>query len=444
MSKNLSLRSFLAGSAAVGGMMAGFAGSASAASKLPEKWNFEADVVVVGAGAAGIPVAIRAVEAGLKTLIVDANYDIGGHAIISQGNTLLGGGTAAQKKYGIEDSPEAFFQDLVDWSVTLPNGFPDYRFNDRDQAHMIAYNSVPTYDWLVRIGVPFLDKKPDNAGAYGAGCSAPRELHFSWTKGASLEAPAGTAGTVLMRSLEDAARKAGVQFLLNYYMDEILRKEGEKGRCCGIRAHFSPKVLPDGTRLKSFRSDGNVECEEKEITVHAKKVLVPVQNGKKVACEGSTCEGDFDWSWTQHTGWRIDSKSNKDVFYLSVFDNGDSRGMEQPALPEMKYSRAVVYKIDQKAGTVEQIWEYGKERGHEWYSPVTSLTEYQADKDSVFVYSATAGAQFNLKTGGFESAPNPFIEEFNWGEKEPALEIQLINTQGFQAMPVDLKKAFGN
>lgn len=274
MSKNLSRRSFLAGSAAVGGMMAGFAGSASAASKLPEKWNFEADVVVVGAGAAGIPVAIRAAEAGLKTLIVDTNYDIGGHAIISQGNTLLGGGTAAQKKYGIEDSPEAFFQDLVDWSVTLPNGFPDYRFNDRDQAHMIAYNSVPTYDWLVRIGVPFLDKKPDNAGAYGAGCSAPRELHFSWTKGASLEAPAGTAGTVLMRSLEDAARKAGVQFLLNYYMDEILREEGEKGRCCGIRAHFSPKVLPDGTRLKSFRSDGNVECEEKEITVHAKKVLV--------------------------------------------------------------------------------------------------------------------------------------------------------------------------
>ena len=73
--------------------------------------------------------------------------------------------------------------------------------------------------------------------------------------------------------------------------------------------------------------------------------------------------------------------------------------MEQPALPEMKYSRAVVYKIDQKKMTVEQIWEYGKERGHAWYSPVTSLTEYYQDKNSVFVYSATAGAQFNFKTG---------------------------------------------
>ncbi len=173
------------------------------------------------------------------------------------------------------------------------------------------------------------------------------------------------------------------------------------------------------------------------------KVLTPVdKNGKPIRCEGSTCEGGFDWSWTQHTGWRIDSKSDKNIFYLSVFDNGDARGMEQPPMPDMKYSRAVIYKIDQKKMTVEQVWEYGKERGHEWYSPVTSLTEYMPDKDSVFVYSATAGAAFNFKTGAFESAPNPFINEFKWGAKEPSLEIQLENTSGYQAMVVDVQKAF--
>ena len=116
--------------------------------------------------------------------------------------------------------------------------------------------------------------------------------------------------------------------------------------------------------------------------------------------------------------------------------------MEQPALPEMKYSRAVIYKIDQKKMTVEQIWQYGEERGHDWYSPVTSLTEYQDDKDSVFVYSATAGASYNFKTGAFESAPNPYIDEFKWGATEPSLEIQLKNTSGYQAMPIDLNKAF--
>ena len=172
----------------------------------------------------------------------------------------------------------------------------------------------------------------------------------------------------------------------------------------------------------------------------AKKVLTPVDaNGNKIKCEGSKCEGGFDWTWTQHTGWRIDSKSDKNVFYLSVFDNGDARGMEQPPLPDMKYSRAVIYKIDQNKMTVQQIWEYGKERGFEWYSPITSLVEYQTDKNSVMVYSATASLimkEFNTK------APNPVINEFKWGAKEPSVEIRIKSSLGYQAMPVSLEKAF--
>ena len=174
----------------------------------------------------------------------------------------------------------------------------------------------------------------------------------------------------------------------------------------------------------------------------AEKVLTPVdKNGKPIKCEGSVCEGGFDWTWTQHTAFKIDEMSKGDILYLSAFDNGDARGMEQPALPEMKYSRAVVYKIDQKKMTVEQVWEYGKERGHEWYSPVTSLTEYQADKNSIFVYSATAGANFDLASGAFTSSPNPYIEEFKWGAKEPSVEIQLKNCSGYQAWPFSIDKA---
>ena len=173
----------------------------------------------------------------------------------------------------------------------------------------------------------------------------------------------------------------------------------------------------------------------------AGKVLKPVdKDGKPIACSDVSCEGGFDWTWTQHTAWRVDEKSKGDVIYVSVFDNSDGRGMEQPALPDMKYSRAVVYKIDQKNMTVEQVWEYGKERGHDWYSPVTSLTEYQADKDSVFVYAATAGRAKNPETG--ITGNNPWIEEFKWGSTEPSLEIQLHNTTGYQAMPISVDKAF--
>ena len=174
-----------------------------------------------------------------------------------------------------------------------------------------------------------------------------------------------------------------------------------------------------------------------------KAVLTPVdKNGQKIKCEGSKCEGDFDWTWTQHTAFKIDEKSKGDIIYVSAFDNGDARGMEQPALPDMKYSRAVVYKIDQKKKTVEQVWEFGKERGHELFSAVTSLVEYQPDHDSIVMYSATAGALYDLKTGAFASAPNPTIMEFRWGETTPAVEIQLKDCTGYQAWPFSVEKAF--
>ncbi|MEN1480650.1 aryl-sulfate sulfotransferase, partial [Pseudomonas aeruginosa] len=47
-----------------------------------------------------------------------------------------------------------------------------------------------------------------------------------------------------------------------------------------------------------------------------------------------------------------------------------------------KYSRFVEYKIDEKKGTVQQVWEYGKERGYDFYSPITSIIEYQADRNT--------------------------------------------------------------
>src|SRR5579863_3649127 len=95
-------------------------------------WRHEADVVVVGSGACGLPAAIAAREAGASVLLIEAEADIGGHAIVSGGNVPLGGGTSVQKKYGIADSPDLQFRDLTDWSVVGSNGFPDYRYNDRE------------------------------------------------------------------------------------------------------------------------------------------------------------------------------------------------------------------------------------------------------------------------------------------------------------------------
>ena len=166
------------------------------------------------------------------------------------------------------------------------------------------------------------------------------------------------------------------------------------------------------------------------------KILTPVNaKGEPLKCRLGVCEGGFDWTWTQHTGWKIDEMSKGDVLYLSVFDNGDGRGFRQPDDPKEKYSRAVVYKIDQKKMTVEQVWSYGEKRGHELYSPITSSVEYKKDKDSVVVYWASIGV-------GTPEGGAPVLTEFRWGEKEPVVEMKFKGTFGYRALPVDPNLAF--
>ena len=69
-------------------------------------WDLEADVLVIGSGAAGLPAAIKAIEGDSSVIVVEANYDVGGHAILSGGHMALGGGTSLQKRYGVADSAD--------------------------------------------------------------------------------------------------------------------------------------------------------------------------------------------------------------------------------------------------------------------------------------------------------------------------------------------------
>ncbi len=252
----------------------------SAASGIPERWDLEADVVIIGSGATGLPAAIRAAEEGVSVMVIDANYDVGGHAILSGGNVALGGGTSAQKKYEIEDSPDLLFQDLTDWSIVESNGMPDYRYNDRGVQRALADNEAATYEFLVANGVPFADQIPDVRGGHAIGVSAPRENHTIRDHVPGLESPSGAGGTNLMRPLEASARKKGVRFLLNYHMDVIFRETPTSGRVLGIQASYTPTILPGTTtRLKSFRSQGNIEMDSDSVTVKARKAVILATGG---------------------------------------------------------------------------------------------------------------------------------------------------------------------
>ncbi len=257
-SSNLSRRDFVKttatglGATALAGVTAAPAESAAGDSPDPKHWDREADIVIIGAGATGLPAAIEAIENGASVIVVDANIDVGGHAIISGGNIALGGGTSRQEKYGVKDSPDLLFSDLTDWSVVEPNGFPDYRYNDKEIIRAFADNSAPTCEWLMKHGVIFVEKTPDNAGAHATGNSAPRENHAApmhWPQmqtgvPVAPEKQATTsAGIGFVRPMEAAARKLGAEILLQHRMTSIVRENKNAGRVLGITATYEGKSL---------------------------------------------------------------------------------------------------------------------------------------------------------------------------------------------------------
>ena len=68
------------------------------------------DVIVIGAGSAGLPLAIKAAERGAKVLQLEADYRIGGTLHWSSGQ-ISAAGTKLQRSVGIDDSPDEHFRD---------------------------------------------------------------------------------------------------------------------------------------------------------------------------------------------------------------------------------------------------------------------------------------------------------------------------------------------
>ena len=81
---------------------------------------------------------------------------------------------------------------------------------------------------------------------------------------------------------------------------------------------------------------------------------------------------NFEWQWSQHS-----AKITPDG-YVFIFDNGNNKSKikENYVDASNSYSRGVMYKIDTVNMTIEQIWEYGKERGSDFYSPYISNVLY--------------------------------------------------------------------
>lgn len=126
--------------------------------------TIETDVVVIGAGGAGMTAAITAKQAGLDVLILEKMPMIGGNTV-----KATGGMNAAETKYqkasGIEDSVQTFIDD------TMKGG---YDINDPELVKVLAENSADAIDWLDTIHAP-LPKVSFSGGATNARIHAPED-----------------------------------------------------------------------------------------------------------------------------------------------------------------------------------------------------------------------------------------------------------------------------
>ena len=294
------------------------------------RWDYEADVIVCGSGGTGIVAAKRAHDLGADVLVIEQNFDIGGKLAHNGGQSSFGGGDHVQErdrlgrpdpdgwltapllaKEDLTDDPETLFRDTTDWSVVDNGAVADYRYNSRAFQRGWADNAAATRQFLTDNHVRWSRITTTHTGG---GMTKGRAAYSIMKLGAKTDIEAGTitqedagnlaeerqspfnpqtcggagargdsygapgcvvGGFIISRSIEYTARKAGVRFMVNRHMDEIIREGGDSGRIIGVKASYTPRFSPKtGKRLESFWSNGNIDERKQVIYIRARRAVV--------------------------------------------------------------------------------------------------------------------------------------------------------------------------
>ncbi len=178
--------------------------------------TIECDVVVVGAGGAGLTAAVRANQEGAKVLVLEKMPMVGGNSNRAEGG-MNAAGTKLEAELGLDDSTvENFTADTLRLGHDLANP---------DLVRTLAENSSDAIDWLGSIGAPFTD-----VHATG-GCEGRKYLH---------QPEGGRAvGEYLVEKLSAVAEEQGIEIKLNTKATEILM---EDGKAVGVKAEDDSTV----------------------------------------------------------------------------------------------------------------------------------------------------------------------------------------------------------
>ena len=130
------------------------------------------DVIVVGAGTAGIPTAIFAGQRGARLLLIEADSRIGGTLHWSSGQ-MTASGTKLQRKHGIDDHPDWHFNDCQRISGGTVS---------ESLGRLAIDNAADSFDWLMDNG---FEPAPETPVA-GWGHEPHRVRRYSWGENGGL------------------------------------------------------------------------------------------------------------------------------------------------------------------------------------------------------------------------------------------------------------------
>ncbi|AMS45501.1 FAD-dependent oxidoreductase [Aminobacter aminovorans] len=165
------------------------------------------DVIVVGGGGAGIAAALAAVEAGARTLLLDAGPKLGGSTALS-GGVFYAAGTSIQQANGFQDDADAMYHHYM--TLSRYSVAPSL-------VRKLCNESAATLDWLISLGVRYT-----NEGLYFSGCDAVPRGHR----------PLG-AGAEIVERLEGALSQHPVDVALETRVTGLIK--ASDGSIAGIR-----------------------------------------------------------------------------------------------------------------------------------------------------------------------------------------------------------------
>ena len=112
---------------------------------VPETWDYEADMVVLGCGIGGSCALVEGHELGMSVIGVQANKDVLDCSCSRSGGAFCAVNTSFQRREGIEDSVDLFYKDMMRDGGEM---------GDPDVIRAWGEVSGETLDWLYDFGAP--------------------------------------------------------------------------------------------------------------------------------------------------------------------------------------------------------------------------------------------------------------------------------------------------